>query len=125
MANITGTQDWQQFTYNVPAAYVALTWGYVKDANISAGSDTAWLDQVEYTVPAFQFTPLPTMTNGVVSLFLTGTNGQRLIIQGSQDLTSWVSLFTNTVTSGTISVNDSQSTNYPNRSYRAIHRNEP
>ncbi|MGV3774935.1 MAG: immunoglobulin domain-containing protein [Verrucomicrobiales bacterium] len=125
MANITGTQDWQQFTYNVPAAYVTLIWGYVKDANISAGSDIAWLDQVEFTVPEFQFTPLPSFTNNLASLYLAGTNGQRLIIQGSQDLRTWTSLTTNVVTGGTISYTDSQATNYLNRFYRAIHRNEP
>ena len=102
-----------------------VTWGYVKDANISAGSDCAWLDQIEYTIPGFQFVSPPILTNGTTRLNIAGTNGQRLILQASQDLKSWLSLSTNIVTGGAISVIDSSSTNYQNRAYRAIHRNGP
>jgi uncharacterized repeat protein (TIGR01451 family) len=124
MANITGNVDWQQFTYNVPASLVTVTWGYVKDANISAGSDAAWLDQVNFVVPAFSFNQMPAITNGAVYLTLNGTNGQRLIIQGSQNLSMWTSLTTNFVTNSTILYTDQQATNFPYRFYRAIHRNE-
>jgi uncharacterized repeat protein (TIGR01451 family) len=124
MTNITGNVDWQQFTYNVPATLVRVTWGYVKDANISAGSDAAWLDQVNYAVPTFHFNQMPAITNGAIYLTLNGTNGQRLVIQSSQTLSSWTSLTTNVVTNSTLLYTDQQATNFPYRFYRAVHRNE-
>jgi len=123
--NISGSPDWQQRAYLIPSNLFALRWTYRKNSLISSGSDAAWLDQVVQTVPAFSFSGPIVLTNGQFQVTLNGTNGQRLVIQGSQDLATWASLSTNFVTTnGTTVYTDSQATNFVYRFYRATHRNE-
>jgi hypothetical protein len=121
--NISGNVDWQLYTYTVPSGLVTLTWEYAKNASISSGSDAGWIDQVTYTVPAFNFSQ-PIITNNAVQLTLNGTNGQRLFIDGSVDLVNWTSLLTNTLSSSQAIFTDTQFTNNAYRSYRALHKIE-
>jgi hypothetical protein len=45
-ASISGEQDWQQATFNVPAGPQMLIWTYAKDGAGSAGLDAGWVDQL-------------------------------------------------------------------------------
>jgi len=124
-SRISGSVDWQQVTLSVPSGLFTNHWQYVKNASISSGSDAGWVDDITFTVPTFSLGS-PTMPgNGQFQLTLTTTNGQQLVVQGSDDLIFWTSLSTNTATGSTMSFTDTQATNYPYRFYRAIHRNAP
>ncbi|MFA6004658.1 MAG: hypothetical protein WC881_11390, partial [Elusimicrobiota bacterium] len=40
---------WSSFMYNVPAAgQTVFRWEYVKDASVSSGTDTTWIDDVQF-----------------------------------------------------------------------------
>jgi Ig-like domain-containing protein/Regulator of Chromosome Condensation (RCC1) repeat protein/immunoglobulin I-set domain protein len=56
LASISGEQDWQQVTFDLPAGPQILVWSYSKDASGSAGSDAAWVDQVEFIAQPPQIT---------------------------------------------------------------------
>ncbi len=58
------------------------------------------------------------LSNGVFGFQLTGLQGQTLIIEGSSNLTTWVGLQTNLLTSGSMFFSDPQWTNFPRRYYR-------
>jgi hypothetical protein len=47
---LSGEVDWEQHSYYLPAGTLNLSWSYSKDANGSAGQDTAWLDEVSFVV---------------------------------------------------------------------------
>jgi len=121
--NISGNVDWQQKIYLVPSGLFVLRWSYIKDASISSGSDTGWLDQFTYSVPPFSLNS-PAYTNGQFFVTLNGTNGQRLITQGSSDFMQWLSFTTNTLTSTSLNLTITPPTNATYRFYRAVHRNE-
>jgi subtilisin family serine protease len=60
-------------------------------------------------------------TNGPFQLHLSATTNLTCVIQFSTNLVSWSSLCTNTTSSaGTFDCADAQSTNYPQRFYRAV-----
>jgi hypothetical protein len=47
--HISGNVDWQQQTYPLGAGAHTLRWRYAKDASVTSGSDTGWVDQLEWT----------------------------------------------------------------------------
>ena len=47
-AQISGQQDWQKLSFNLPPGPVPLRWSYVKNSNVIAGLDRAWLDEVDF-----------------------------------------------------------------------------
>ena len=53
---ISGEVDWQTCTYNLAPGRHALEWSYAKDAELSAGADAAWLDQVSYVPVRYHLT---------------------------------------------------------------------
>ena len=59
-----------------------------------------------------------TTTNGF-QLVLTGQTGEPYIVQFSTDLTTWVSISTNTPVNGRFTITDSAATGSPTRYYRA------
>jgi hypothetical protein len=52
IASISGEVDWRLQTVYIPGGVERLEWSYSKNSSGSAGLDTAWLDQVSYTVGA-------------------------------------------------------------------------
>jgi hypothetical protein len=47
---ISGTQDWHQMVYTITGTVLhTLDWRYVKDGSISSGSDSGWIDLVEWS----------------------------------------------------------------------------
>src|SRR5512143_1059153 len=46
-STISGTTQWQQKAFTLPAGSHTLRWKYTKNATINGGSDAAWLDTVE------------------------------------------------------------------------------
>ncbi|MDI6778973.1 MAG: S8 family serine peptidase [Bacteroidota bacterium] len=67
---ISGTVDWQLKTYSITAGSHTLRWTYTKDGSVSSGSDTGWLDKVEFTA-----TPVITIGEAVDNTSLTWTTG--------------------------------------------------
>ncbi len=48
--SISGDQDWQEYTINIPVGYHTLSWSYEKDGNGISGADTGWLDNITFPV---------------------------------------------------------------------------
>ncbi len=46
----SGTQNWAQVSYPVSAGSRTFKWTYSKDGSFSSGSDTAWIDDIEFPV---------------------------------------------------------------------------
>jgi hypothetical protein len=46
--SIAGTVAWTQVTYSLTSGSHTLKWEYYKDASVSSGSDTGWVDKVEF-----------------------------------------------------------------------------
>ena len=47
--NRAGTWGWTQYTYNLTPGLHTLRWEYTKDVSVSTGSDSVWVDYVEFT----------------------------------------------------------------------------
>jgi len=60
-------------------------------------------------------------SNGQAQFQLTAANFQQFVVQGSVDLTNWVSIGTNTIAvGGSATITDPQAANFTNRFYRAV-----
>ncbi len=47
-AQISGEQDWQKLSFNLPPGAIPLRWTYAKNSNVIAGLDRAWLDEFDF-----------------------------------------------------------------------------
>jgi hypothetical protein len=66
---ISGSADWHQKTYTIATSGLhVLEWRYVKDGSADDGSDSGWVDKVEW-VPASTSTPTPSPTPAPPPLF--------------------------------------------------------
>lgn len=63
---ISGDVDWAEVKGNIPAGKHVLRWTYQKDADLSAGADSAWLDNVKLSAASAGVQPntLTIMTQG-------------------------------------------------------------
>jgi M6 family metalloprotease-like protein len=48
---ISGETAWAQVSLSIPAGTHVIRWKYTKDTSYSSGSDTGWVDRVEWTGP--------------------------------------------------------------------------
>ncbi|MEL0035095.1 MAG: PKD domain-containing protein [Gammaproteobacteria bacterium] len=63
--SVDGETDWTTATFNISSGSRTLRWEYVKDASVSVGVDTAWIDDVQFTAdPTTPVTPPPTSSGG-------------------------------------------------------------
>ena len=119
----SGEVGWSTLLFRVPAGMNTLEWRYTKDANFSAGLDSAFIDNVYLPLPdssiAARLAILP-LPDGQERLQVQGLSGRPYVIQVSSNLTDWVSVSTNVSDTGTIQWTDSQAANFPSRFYRAI-----
>ena len=44
----SGSQSWEQFSYDVPTGNHTFTWEYAKDGSVSSGEDCAWIDFIVF-----------------------------------------------------------------------------
>jgi hypothetical protein len=74
----SGTVDWTQASFPIPAGQHTFKWAYTKDASESSGSDCAWIDDiifptsVTYTPPIITYSP---------SFFIQSLNPDQTAIQ--------------------------------------------
>ena len=64
--------------------------------------------------------PVLARPSGLIQFQLSGIEGQKYVIQASVDLQVWINLQTNIATQATISFTDLNTTNFPQRFYRAM-----
>ena len=57
VVKISGEQDWQEFTVNIPAGQHTIDFSYTKDSSIASGSDSAWIDHIRFTTASGAITP--------------------------------------------------------------------
>lgn len=48
--SISGNQDWQEYTIDVPVGYHTFSWSYEKDNQGTNGADMGWLDSITFPV---------------------------------------------------------------------------
>jgi len=105
----SGTVDWTQFTYAASVGSHTFAWTYSKDVNTASGSDTAWLDHLNFPANNNFYPPTNLVGNassGSVSLSWTAPTGNTpssyKIFRNSVLLTSTAatSYTDNTVTNG-------------------------
>lgn len=121
---ISGEVDWQQVSCNVPAGLFTNVWQYTKNGSINAGADAGWVDDIVFTAPEVNLTSVTNSTNGF-SFSVVGTNGHRLVVQGTEDFYVWKPVGTNTISGTNFLFTDISSTNYPYRFYRTFHSHSP
>jgi hypothetical protein len=68
LEGISGDVDWQQRTYNIPDGTHTIKWQYIKDINVSAGSDCGWVDRITYTPSAAGISLNTALDNHVVTV---------------------------------------------------------
>jgi hypothetical protein len=119
----SGDTGWNTFQFRVQPGVNVLEWRYTKDANFSAGSDAAFIDNVYLPLPdsaiAAQLAILP-LPNGQFRIQLQGLSDRQYVIQASSDLVNWTSVATAVADNGTIQWTDPQPGNQPRRFYRAL-----
>jgi C1A family cysteine protease len=81
---ISGETAWAQKIYKVGNGSHTLRWTYMKDASVSAGSDTAWLDQVSFlsnTVPTILTQPqdIIALTGATTNFSVTVTGATPIV----------------------------------------------
>ncbi len=55
---ISGDEDWQEETFEIPAGSQTVVWSYTKDDSGAEGADMGWVDQVSFT-PTSTITDAP------------------------------------------------------------------
>jgi hypothetical protein len=94
---ISGEVDWQQKSFPVPAGPQLLEWRYSKDADVSAGKDTGWLDEVRFENNLLDTTTWT--TDSGFGFRLDGLAPGTYVIQASSNLVDWAPIATNMVSS--------------------------
>lgn len=124
---ISGEVNWQSNYFKLPLKTNTLTWLYMKDPMITAGSNCGWLDQVAFS-PAIKAFPyalqgLVRLPDGRMQMVVNGECGCPCEVQfatNSMIRANW-SLLTNLTTSAAnTAIIDSAASNSPMRFYRAV-----
>ncbi len=121
----SGRVDWATFGFAVPSGTHTYEWRYSKDSSGSAGSDTAWLDNIQLHIrPAVDSTSvahdqLVKVASGNAQIYVTGQLDQVYLTQYSRDLIHWGALSTNVNSLGSFLIQAPVSTN-GFRAYRTI-----
>lgn len=98
-----------------PGGYTALMAGSYGIKRILLTVDTGAV-----TPPNFPTGSAIRLPNGEFGFTTCGQTGQTLVIQGSTNLTDWVSLQTNVISSGCVDFIDTQAPLIPNRYFRVL-----
>lgn len=106
----SGEVAWGSFEFEIPAGQHRLEWRYTKDAAISAGLDSAFIDNLEIPLPNIPPSLTIALNGGSRLIAVKGSAGAVLVVESSSDLVGWVSLQTVTLdAAGNGSVTDSTS----------------
>jgi len=120
----SGDVPWRPCVFLLAEGRNTLVWRYVKDANFSSGLDAAFVDNVYVPLP-IEVKPeallaIKQLPAGVMQIQLQGKPGLPYVLQGTANFVDWTVVFSNVVPSGTVLIQDPQSTNQPWRFYRAF-----
>jgi hypothetical protein len=121
----TGDLPWQYYQFPVTDGPNTLEWRYVKDANFSAGLDSAFLDNLylpltdQALAAQLGIAALPPIGRQIA---VQGYPGRTYVIQASPDLRGWTPVQTNSAPSGSWVWIDPATPLRPARYYRAVLR---
>lgn len=121
----SGEVAWTHFEFPIPSGNNTYEWRYVKDGANSAGSDTAWIDNIQLRVrPVVDASSAATVKftgfqDGKGQVSVTGQLGQSYQVQVSNDLVTWSTIATKVNTTGSFVVPDTEAARTI-RYYRAI-----
>jgi subtilisin family serine protease len=119
----TGEVPWQTYEFHVPAGTNTFAWRYVKDLTLSAGLDSAFIDNLllptataEESAPQLKVSYKP----GGTLLELRGLPDRVYYLQTSPNLRDWQTISTNLAINGVARINDPTVGQGPARYYRAL-----
>jgi subtilisin family serine protease len=119
----SGEVGWATYQFSIPAGTNTLVWRYIKDPTVSAGSDAAFIDNVEIP-PVSTTSTLLRLLNPALGGFqvqLQGSGSQSVRIQGSSNLASWKDIWSGVLSNGTVIPFSDPQAPYPSyRFYRAV-----
>jgi len=121
----SGEVPWQTYLFRVDDGPNTLEWRYVKDANRSAGSDAAYVDNVYVPLERQNPPPPPSLSlsflpNQTCQLTVLGQPGSQYVIQLSPDLVAWTGVTTNVLVGATWQWVDTTSPVLSRRFYRVV-----
>jgi hypothetical protein len=106
-----------RYEFALPAGTVRLEWRYMKDRAISAGRDTAFIDNID--LPLATGLAGLSLKNESISLNVSGLEGQTVQIEASSDLQNWTPIGSAVADeNGIVRFNDGSAA--PQRFYRFI-----
>ncbi|MBI4559772.1 MAG: right-handed parallel beta-helix repeat-containing protein, partial [Candidatus Hydrogenedentes bacterium] len=82
-ATWSGTVAWSQLSYAVTAGSHTFKWTYSKDATISSGSDTAWIDDIQFPGITAPSAPVITTNGGNGAGVNYATNQAAITLNGT------------------------------------------
>jgi len=124
----SGELDWTPYGFSVPAGVHTFEWRYSKDVARSAGSDTAFIDNLLLPrVPDVDGSSAAKLKvievkSGIARIRIEGQMGQTYVTQSSTDLVHWREIATTVNETGVFFVTDTESTENLPRFYRSIIR---
>jgi len=115
--NISGSVNWRQESFAVPAGPQTLRWTYIKDASVSVSPDAGWLDQVVFFGPPQLLNP--TFNGTSFSLSVSTVTGKTYYLEYKSDLSdaTWIPL-SGIAGDGTMKVFTDSSATGPRKFYR-------
>ncbi len=105
--SISGEVAWRRETVSVPEGDHVLRWKYLKDANLSRGSDAGWVDELEITPVAPSVPRIRDIvqdTTGLTARIEQLPPAGRVILEVSPDLTNWTAVSTNETTETVLTI---------------------
>jgi len=99
----SGEIGWENYQFHVPAGVNTLEWRYVKDANFSAGSDAAFLDNLYLPLPDAAVAArlsIAVLPDRGYQVAVQGYPGRAYLLEASSDLSTWTPVHTNSSPSG-------------------------
>ncbi len=97
--SITGEEDWQRLSFDMPAGSHTIRWNYLKDESAFDGQDRGWVDQVGLSDPSLE-PPGIVSQPGDQTVAIGATANFTVVATGSSPLLYQWFLNTNTPISG-------------------------
>ena len=119
----SGQAGWETYDFSVPGGTNTLEWRYVKDFTLSAGLDTAFIDNILLPLASADESAAVLKLNYIqesAQLELRGLPDRLYVLQASTNLREWQNISTNLAVDGVVRIADPTIGQESQRFYRAV-----